>query len=97
MLLDPGVCCLKFRNLVLQVPEGTFDIGGRENLEGISEVVGQTEVINDVPAELVCLGPIHPCDCLQQGVVGQFAVQVHDLSNGGIKPREQHVLDDQDG
>ena len=74
MLLDPGVCCLKFRDLVFEVLEGTFDIGGGENLEGISEVVGQTVVINDVPTELIGGGPIHPCNRLQQGVVGQFAV-----------------------
>ena len=96
MLLDPGVCRLEFGDLVLEVLEGTLDIGVGEDLQRLSEVVGQSEVINDVSAELVRLGPIHPCDCLQQGVVGEFAVQVHDLTDGGIKPRQEHVFDDQD-
>ena len=96
MLFDPGVCRLEFGDLVLEVLQRTLDIGVGEDLQRFSEVVGQSEVINDVPAELVRLGAIHPGDCLQQGVVGEFAVQVHDLTDGGIKPSQEHVFDDQD-
>ena len=96
MLLDPGVCRLEFGDLVLEVLLCILDIGVGENLQRLSEVVSQSEVINDVSAELVRFGPIHPGDCLQQGVVGEFAVQVHDLTDGGIKPSQEHVFDDQD-
>jgi hypothetical protein len=42
------------------------------------------------------VGPVHPCDGLQERVILQPLVQIHRLHNRGIKPREQHVAHNDD-
>ena len=44
---------------------------------------------------LVGRGAVHAGDGLQQGVIGEFAIEIHHLADRGIKAGEEHVCHDQ--
>ena len=60
-------------------------------------MVGQPDVVDDEAATLVLGHSIHARDGLQQVVLLQLLVDVHDLLYGRIEAGQQHVANDQKG
>ena len=60
-------------------------------------MVRNTNIVHQVAALLICsAGAVHPCDCLQEIVVCQLLVQVHDLLDRSVKSCQQHGGNDKD-
>ena len=91
-LFESGVCLLKLEDTVLEALQQSLDIGIGENIHRLSEASSSFEIINDASAELVRLDRIHPGDYLQKGVLGEFASQVHDPTDGGPNPAKSILL-----
>ena len=65
-------------------------------VQGLIELLEDPEVVDDDAEFLqVVVRPVHPGNGLEQGVIAEPLVQVHDLEDGSIKSGEQHIADDE--
>ena len=62
--------------------------------EGLLELVGQAEVIDDQAAGLVPEDAVDPGDGLHQAVALHRLVDVHRVQAGGVEAGQPHVADD---
>ena len=100
VLQQPLVALFQNRQLAENVLQALLDVLRvflGVDRQRLGQVVGQADVIDDEPALLALRHAVHPRDGLEQVVLLQLLVDVHDLLDRRIEAGQQHVADDQEG
>ena len=93
-----GVPALQPRQLVHARGERPLDLRGREDVERLLQLGGHAPVVDDQAVGLLLpVRAVHAGDGLQQGVLLEGRVEIHDLLDRRVEPGEQHVAHDQHG
>ncbi len=90
------VARLEARQLVGLGRHRALHVGRREDGQRLLERLGDAPVVDDQAVRLAVGRAVHARDRLEQRVLLQRRVQVHDLLDGRVEAGEQHVADDQD-
>ena len=92
------MAALKPGELVHVRGERSLDVGRREHRERFGQLHGHAPVVHDEAVGLlVAGGAVHPGDGLEQRVLPERRVEIHDLLDRRVETGEQHVADDEDG
>ena len=93
-----GVPALQPRQLVDARGQRPLDLRGREDVERLLQLGGHAPVVDDQAVGLlVPVRAVHAGDGLQQGVLLERRVEIHDLLDRRVEAGEQHVAHDQHG
>ena len=90
------VPALEPRQLVHDRLQRPLDVGGGEDRQGVVQLGGDAPVVDHQSVVLVVGAAVHAGDRLEEAVLPQRRVEVHDLLDRGVEAGEQHVADDQD-
>ena len=92
------VAGLQPRQLVHVRRQRALDVGGRENGQRVLQLRGHAPVVDDQAVGLlVPERAVHAGDGLQQPVLLQRLVEIHDLLDRRVETGQQHVAHHQDG
>ncbi len=75
---------------------GLRAVGGRVLGQGLTQIGGHADVVDDEPARFVPEGPVDPGDRLHQSRALHRLVDVHRVQRGRVEPGQPHVPDDDD-
>ena len=87
---------LQARQLVALGVHGALDVARCEDCQRLLQRLGNAPVVHDQAVGFLVGRAVHPRDGLQQGVLLQRRVQVHDLLDRRIEPGQQHVAHHKD-
>ena len=85
----------------LEILDDRIDLFAIES-EGFFQLVEDPDEIEDEAMglhhllRLILIGPVHPGDRLEQGVIPHRLVEIHGIEHGCVESREQLLRDDQD-
>ncbi len=97
---QPLVALFQYRQLaenVLQPLLNVLRVLVGVDRQRLGQVIRQADVVDDEAALFAFRHAIHPRDGLQQVVLLEFLVDVHDLLDRRVETGQQHVADDQEG
>lgn len=100
MLEQPAIAFFEngqFRGQILQPGLKVRKVLAGVDFQRVGEVVGEANVVDDKPALFALRHPVHAGDSLEQVVLFQSLVDVHDLLDRGIEARQKHVAHDEEG